>query len=76
MFEEFEAYIGAEAQFTKDELQLMRSLAIEKKLRRRQYVLQEGRGEVCRHKMFVAKGLLRTYQLKEDGTEVIMRFCA
>jgi CRP-like cAMP-binding protein len=72
MFENFETHIKADAQLTTDELQLMRSLAIEKKLRRRQYILQEG--EVCRHKMFVSKGLLRTYLVKEDGAEVIMRF--
>jgi len=72
MFEVFEANLTAEVPFTKDEVQLIRSLATEKKLRRRQYLLQEG--EVCRHKMFVAKGLLRTYLLKDDGTEVIMRF--
>jgi CRP-like cAMP-binding protein len=50
----------------------MRSLAIVKKLRRKQLLLKEG--EVCQHKIFVTKGLLRTYRLKDDGTEYIMRF--
>ena len=72
MFELFETYITAEASFTKDELNLMRSLSTEKKLRRRQLLLHEG--EVCRHKTFVLKGLLRTYSTKNDGSEYNMRF--
>ncbi|KAI9436390.1 cyclic nucleotide-binding-like protein [Russula earlei] len=72
MFEIFEAFIASEASFTPEELMLVRSLATEKKLRRKQLLLREG--EVCRHKAFVCKGLLRTYRTKEDGTESIMRF--
>ena len=74
MFEVFEAYIRPKAALTQDELKHIRSLATMKKLRRRQLLLQEG--EVCRHKVFVCKGLLRAYRLKDDGTEVIMRFSA
>jgi CRP-like cAMP-binding protein len=72
MFESFEAYITANGNFTKDELNHMRSLSIVKKLRRKQLLLKEG--EVCQYKVFVAKGLLRNYRLKDDGTEYIMRF--
>jgi len=72
MFEIFEAYITSIAHFTRDELALMRSLATVKKLRKKQFLLQEG--DVCRYKTFISKGLLRTYLLKEDGTEYIMRF--
>lgn len=74
MFEDFEAYITSQYNFTKDELKQMRSLSAVKKLRRRQFLLQEG--EICRYKTFVVKGLLRTYRLKDDGTEYIMRFAA
>ena len=72
MFETFEAYITANGQFTRDELQFMRSLAIIKKLRRRQLLLKEG--EICQYKTFITKGLLKAYCLKNDGTEHIMRF--
>jgi len=72
MFEIFEAFIAAEASFTKEELLRLRALSIEKRLRRKQLLLHEG--EVCRYKAFVCKGLLRTYRAKEDGTESIMRF--
>ena len=72
MFEIFETYIRSKASFAKDELRHMRALSIVKKIRRRQLLLQEG--DVCRYKAFVAKGLLKTYRTKDDGTEYIMRF--
>ena len=40
---------------------------VAKKLRKRQYLLQEG--EVCKYLTFVAKGLLRTYNVDEKGDE-------
>lgn len=72
MFEYFENYITSKVAFSKDELQLLRSLSTTRKLRKRQFLLNEG--EVCRYKAFVTKGLLRTYNVKGDGTEHIMRF--
>jgi CRP-like cAMP-binding protein len=72
MFENFENYITANANLTTEQLRQMRSLAIAKRLRKRQFLMQEG--DVCRHKAFVSRGLLKTYRLKDDGTEYIMRF--
>jgi CRP-like cAMP-binding protein len=72
MFEQFEAYITRNGQFSQDDLKLIRSMMVQKKIRRKQFLLQEG--EVCRHKIFVCKGLLRNYRLKDDGTEYVMRF--
>lgn len=43
-----------------------------KKLRRKQYLLQEG--DVCRHMAFVEKGLLKSYSIDEKGTESIIQF--
>lgn len=74
MFEIFEAHIQGIAGLTQDELKLVRSLAGTKKLRRRQFLLQEG--DVCRHKVFVCKGLLKAYRLTDNGAEHIMRFAA
>jgi CRP-like cAMP-binding protein len=71
MFEKFAAYIATQACFTSEELELMRSVAIVKKLRKRQLLLSEG--EVCHYKIFVTKGMLKTYRLR-DGTESILRF--
>ena len=72
MFEIFETYITANGNFTPEDMRLMRSLAIVKKIRRKEFLLQEG--EVCRYKIFIAKGLLKSYYLRSDGTEHIMRF--
>ncbi|MCR9288312.1 MAG: Crp/Fnr family transcriptional regulator [Bacteroidetes bacterium] len=43
-----------------------------KKLRRRQYLLQEG--DICRHYNFIQKGCLRMYFVDEKGTENILQF--
>jgi CRP-like cAMP-binding protein len=72
MFENFEKYITDKASITNEELLQIRSLAVEKRVCKREFVLQEG--EVCRHKIFVVKGLLRTYRLADNGTEHMMRF--
>ncbi len=72
MFENFEKYILAKAPLTAEELAQLRSQAVVKKIYKRQFLLQEG--EVCRHKIFVVKGLLRAYRLADDGVEHIMRF--
>lgn len=74
MFEIFETHIRSNAGFTQDLLKQIHSVAGTRKLRRRQFLLQEG--EVCRHKVFVCKGLLKAYQLRDNGAEYIMRFAA
>lgn len=43
-----------------------------KKLRRKQYLLQEG--DVWRYNAFVCKGLLRTYTVDEKGQEHFIQF--
>jgi CRP-like cAMP-binding protein len=72
MFEIFETYITANGDFTPEDLTLMRSLAIVKRVRRKEFLLRED--EVCKYKIFIAKGLLKSYHLKDNGTEQIMRF--
>lgn len=72
MLEIFKAYAEGYAKFNADELALIESVARPKKLRKRQYLLQEG--EVCRYHCFIAKGLLRVYSVNEKGDESILRF--
>jgi CRP-like cAMP-binding protein len=72
MFGEFETFIKAHTSLCGDDIKLIRSLAIEKVVRRKELLLQEG--EVCRYKIFVSKGLLRTFSTKEDGSEHILQF--
>jgi len=74
MLENFETYVRGKGPVTEEELRLLIAKATVKKFRRRQLLVREG--EVCQHKIFVSKGLIRIYRLKEDGTEVIMRFAA
>jgi CRP-like cAMP-binding protein len=72
MYEVFEEYITAHGDFTPEDLRLIRSKATVKRFRRKEFLLQEG--EICRYKMFVTKGLLKTYVVRQDGVEHILRF--
>ncbi|MBS7563691.1 Crp/Fnr family transcriptional regulator [Mucilaginibacter sp. Bleaf8] len=72
MLAEFETYLKTQANFTDDEVKQICSSAECKKLRRKEVLLREG--DVCRYKIFVCKGLLRTYSTKPDGSEYIMGF--
>ncbi|RYD91563.1 MAG: cyclic nucleotide-binding domain-containing protein, partial [Sphingobacteriales bacterium] len=74
MLAHFEQYIASQINLDKEHLAQISALAIPRKLRRRQIILHEG--EVCRHKIFVVKGLLRIYRAAADGNEYIMRFAA
>ncbi len=55
-----------------EEQEKLKTFFIPKKLRRRQYLLQEG--EVCQYAAFVEKGLLRSYSIDKKGNEHIMQF--
>ena len=68
LFEKFDEKIT----LTKEEKELSRSFFIPKKLRKKQYLLQEG--DVSKYVAFVEKGLLRSYIVSEKGSENIMQF--
>ena len=73
MFEVFAQYLEKMIPgLTKDQVNLVRSKCVMKKLRKKQGLLQEG--EICRNKIFVVKGLLRNYNIAENGYEYIVRF--
>lgn len=72
MFEVFEKYLRDRTKLTDEEFEMMRAVSISRKLRKRQYLLQEG--DVCRHDCFITKGCLRTYRLDDKGNEHILRF--
>ena len=74
MYQIFEAHLCSALSLTEEELFLIRSAAVERSVKRREILVHEG--EVCRHKTFVVKGLLRSYAVSEDGSESIMRFAA
>jgi len=72
MFESFADYLREKAGVTDEELKLLRNVAIEKRLRKRQYLLQEG--DVSHYNSFIVKGCLRLYRVGKDGTEYILKF--
>lgn len=57
---------------TGEETEVLKSLFTHKKLRKHQYILQEG--EVSTHDNFIIKGLSRTYRVDDKGQEHILRF--
>jgi CRP-like cAMP-binding protein len=72
MFEVFKQYLIEKAGLNEQEIAAVRAVSVEKKFRKRQYLLQEG--DVCVNNCFVVKGCLRLYLVGEDGTEHILRF--
>jgi CRP-like cAMP-binding protein len=72
MFELLFQKVNEKVSLTPEEEDVCRSLFIPKKLRKRQYLLQEG--DVCKYTAFVEKGALRVYTIDEKGWEHIMQF--
>jgi CRP-like cAMP-binding protein len=72
MFDIFRKYLADKITLTDQEFELIESVMAFKKLRRRQYFLQEG--DICHFSAFVCKGLLRNYYVDNKGQEYIMQF--
>ena len=72
MYEIFFESLKSKAGFHDEDLALVRIHLTPKKLRRKQYLLQEG--DVCKNIAFVEKGALRTYTVDDLGTEHILQF--
>jgi CRP-like cAMP-binding protein len=56
---------------TGNEIEIIEDVFIPKKLRKRQYFLQEG--EVCKYSAFIVKGAMRQYSVDDKGVEHIIR---
>lgn len=72
MFEVLFRNLDEKIELTEEEKLLCKTFFTPKKLRKRQYLLQEG--DVCRYIAFVEKGMLRSYTIDEKGNEHIMQF--
>ena len=73
MFEVLEQYLKkTRPDLTRDQVSLIHSKSIVKKLRKRYMLLHEG--EVSTHKIFVVKGLLRNYSVGDNGNEYVIKF--
>jgi CRP-like cAMP-binding protein len=67
----FEAF-NKKVQLDPTEQEQIRKHLIPKRLRKKQYLLQEG--EICRATAFVDQGCLRAYSVDENGSEHIIQF--
>ncbi|SFM79619.1 cAMP-binding domain of CRP or a regulatory subunit of cAMP-dependent protein kinases [Chitinophaga sp. YR627] len=72
MFEVFERYLKERSALTDKEIELIRAVTIPKRLRKKQYLLQEG--DISHYNAFVVKGCLRLYHVGDNGFEHILRF--
>lgn len=72
MYDRLQTHIAHLVELTDDEFTFLKTLFIPKKLRRKQYLVQEG--DVCKYITFVDKGLLRAYTVDSKGTEHIVQF--
>jgi CRP-like cAMP-binding protein len=72
MFEVFKAYVLQKAVVSDEEFDAIEKIARVKKLKKKQYLLQEG--DVCKDHCFITEGLLRTYSVDDKGNEHVLRF--
>lgn len=72
MFQQLLKSLREKVQFTPKELELCTTFFIPKKLRKKQFLLQEG--DICKYNAFVEKGILRSYTVDEKGNEHIVQF--
>lgn len=72
MFEVFQDYLSQKITLSAQDFELIQSVAKIKKLRKHQYLLQEG--EIWNYKAFVCQGLLRSFRTDEKGVDHIIQF--
>jgi len=72
MYEVFFQTLRSKAPFSDEELAIIKTYLTTKRLRKKQYLLQEG--DVCKFIAFVEKGALRSYSIDEKGVERIIQF--
>ena len=72
MLELLQEKIAGKVQLTEEEMRTIKAAFLPKKIRKRQYLLQEG--DVCKYQAFVVKGILRSYIIDEKGAEHILQF--
>lgn len=72
MYDLFYKKITETISISDEEFEFCKTLFAPKKLRKRQYLLQDG--DVCKYTAFVSKGLLRSYTIDDKGNEHILQF--
>jgi CRP-like cAMP-binding protein len=72
MFEVLRKYLLDKIELSDEELQLINSVSTIRKLRKQQYLLQEG--AIWKYNAFVCSGCVRTYSVDNKGGEHIINF--
>ncbi len=72
MFELLRTHVRKRVDLTDEEFDVCTKFFIPKKIRRKQFLLQEG--EVCKSLTFVTRGCLRSYTVDGAGEEHILQF--
>lgn len=72
MFDVFFSQVKDKVLLSEAEQKLVKTFFSPKKIRKKQYLLQEG--NICSHLAFVEKGLLRSYNVDEKGIEHMIHF--
>jgi CRP-like cAMP-binding protein len=72
MFAKFIEYLREKGQLTPEELELVANASVQKKVRKHQYLLEEG--EVSDFVGFVVRGSFRLFRIGDDKQEHVMRF--
>ena len=72
MYKVFQKYMDSKIELSPEQSDWIRSLSVVKKLRKHQYLLQEG--DICKQHAFVTKGCLRSYFVDKDNVEHIVKF--
>lgn len=74
MFELLRKKIASIIEINDEDFDFLRSLFLPKKIKKRQYFLQEG--DICKYQAFIEKGILRSYTVDEKGSEHILQFAS
>ncbi|MEO6549392.1 MAG: cyclic nucleotide-binding domain-containing protein [Ferruginibacter sp.] len=72
MHEVFFTKLRDSMSLTKEDEAIFRTYLLPKRIRKKQYILQEG--DICKYAAFVEKGVLRSYTVNEKGGDQIVQF--
>ncbi|GAA4274259.1 Crp/Fnr family transcriptional regulator [Aquimarina gracilis] len=72
MISQIEKHLSKYIELTPEELNRFSSILLHKKLRKRQYLIQEG--DYVTHEYYVIKGCLKAYEIDNLGDEHIVQF--
>ncbi len=72
MYELFFQNFNSKVPLTADEEAVIKNYLTPKKLRKKQYLLQDG--DVCKNIAFIEKGALKSYSVDDNGNEHIIQF--